>query len=85
MKPLNPAEPFPGRNESLSQTADFAVRALHAVAANVAILAEDVELRVARLADDVGAVGQDIQGGGWSNRILDWKRNYTSCRFRDYK
>ena len=67
MKPLNPSEPFPGRNESLSQTADFAVRALHAVAANVAILAEDVELRVARLNDDVGAVGQDIQGGGWSN------------------
>ena len=62
-KPLNPSAPFPGRNESLSQTADFAVRALQAVAANVAILAEDAELRVGRLADDVGALGQDIQGG----------------------
>ena len=40
------------------------MRALQAVAANVAILAEDAELRVGRLADDVGALGQDIQGGG---------------------
>ena len=68
-KPLSPSDPFPGRNESLSQTADFAVRALHAVAANVAVLAEDVEAKVAGLADDVAVVSQDIQGGWWSKRI----------------
>ena len=62
----------------------FAVRALHAVAANVAILAEDVEMKVGRLAEDVGVVSQDIQGGWWwTNRILNRKMSYFICYSRD--
>ena len=58
------------------------MRALHAVAANVAVLAEDVEAKVERLADDVAVVSQDIQGR-WREDLTQELLSYLKASSTD--
>ncbi len=77
--PLKPECPIPGADSTstVAQTADYAVRALQAVAVNVAVLAEEMEAKMSRLGEDIDATASEVE---WIGMKIDMGRERAARR-----